>query len=95
LNAEDKELLQEKLEKAYFIPIIKKVKDIQYDFRKPIWYVETDRGDMSFEVRSRRDANYISSNRVVIKDANGNKYEINDYNALDAESKEMIEREVT
>lgn len=94
LEEESRRLLQEELEKVYYIPYIRKVINIDYRMRTPVWTVETDRGVITFELARRSDAKFIRQNHLVIKDSAGAKYEILDYTRLDVRSQELIEREV-
>ena len=45
--------------------------------------VETERGRREFETRYKEDIRRLTGGRVVIKDADGNRYEIEDYRKLD------------
>ncbi len=94
LDQKSYKILIEELNKKYFIPVITKIYDIILKYRTPIWSVKTDRGLLTFELRRRRNAKFINSRHVVIKDSEGNKYEIPDYTKLDEKSQRLIEREV-
>ncbi|HHU92500.1 MAG TPA: DUF1854 domain-containing protein [Halanaerobiaceae bacterium] len=94
LESESRQLLEEELEKVYYIPQIQQVLNIEYRMRTPIWTVKTDRGRVSFELARRSDAKFINARHLVIKDAAGSRYEVLDYSKLDARSQELIEREV-
>lgn len=94
LDDESRKVLEEELKKKYFIPRIKKVYDIQMDYRSPVWHVRTDKGVMVFKMRRRKDAKYIKRNHLVVKDGDGNKYEIPDVSKLDSVSQQLIEKEV-
>ena len=94
LDRKSRKILEAELEKAYFIPKIERVNDIDEDFGVPKWDVETDRGPRKFELRSREDAHSAGGGRVLIKDIDGNKYEIpNRYN-LDRQSQVLLEEEI-
>src|SRR5690554_1444523 len=69
LEEESRRLLQEELEKVYYIPYIRKVINIDYRMRTPVWTVETDRGVITFELARRSDAKFIRQNHLVIKDS--------------------------
>ena len=58
----------------------------------PRWQVETDRGPRTFEIRSsRRDMRVLSAGRILIRDADGNLYEVPDYRQLDPQSRALVE----
>ena len=94
LDRRSRKVLEDELAKAYFIPKIKRINDIDEDFGVPKWDVETDRGPRRFEMRSREDAHSLGRGRVVIKDIDGNKYEIPDRYKLDHQSQAMLEEEL-
>lgn len=92
LMPESKEVLLNALNEYYLIPRITKFIKMTDKFRIWMWTAETDRGTLTFEVR-----NHISTvkplydGRVLIRDANDNRYEIPDYRKLDLKSRRMIE----
>ena len=54
--------------------------------------METDRGHRVFEIpSSKRDVRVIDDVRVILRDADGNRYEIVDYRRLDPESVAFVE----
>jgi hypothetical protein len=94
LDKQSSQALKIELEKCYFMPIITYVNNIDEAYGVPKWDVETDRGPRKFELRSRRDARLTGYGRVLIKDIDGNRYEIPDYTQLDARSRAYVEGEV-
>lgn len=95
LDPDSLAVVEEGLEESYFLPRITRIHEIEDRFRIMIWTVETDRGPRRFEVRSRRrDIRWLSDRHVVIQDVDGNRYEIEDLNALDAHSRDLLEMEV-
>ena len=94
LDGESREALKVELEKSYFMPDIIRINDIDEDFGVPKWDVETDKGHRTFELRSRRDARMMGRGRVLIKDIDGNRYQIPDYRKLDPRSRDLLEEEV-
>jgi len=95
LDSQSRQIVEEELEKSYFIPKIVRICDIDEEFRIMHWRVETERGVRSFEVKSRRrDIRWLDDRHVIIRDADGDKYEIPDYYQLDSQSKELFELEV-
>ncbi len=94
LEEESRRILREELGKKYYIPQIKKVIDIIKRDRGTVWYVKTDKGSMSIEMTRRSETSFTSPNHLVLKDAEGNKYEVPDCRKLDEKSFKLIEREV-
>ena len=95
LDNESRSILMSEIEKTYFIPAITKILSIEAEFRADVWKVETDKGFRTFEVvGKRRNIRYVTSDHVIIKDIDGNRYEIPSVNKLDKTSKKLLQREV-
>jgi len=91
LDDSSRKILKEELEKIYFIPRITKIRRIKEEFGVLIWETETDKGPRRFEVTSRRDIKKIGKRRIIIRDADGNLYDIPDYANLDQKSLVLLE----
>lgn len=91
LIPESKEVLQKALDEYYMIPRITRFIKMTEKFKIWMWTAETDKGVITFEIR-----NHIASvkplydGRVLIRDANDNRYEIPDYRQLDKNSRKML-----
>ena len=95
VDADSRRLLEEELERAYFVPRITRVTGLVERFHVPKWEVDTDRGPRVFEVRSgRSDVRVLGGGRILIRDADGNHYEILDYRRLDPVSRNLIESQI-
>jgi hypothetical protein len=86
-----RELLLQELEKSYFLPQVVRVLEITDDFGIQRWEVETDRGLRVFEVRSREDLRWVYPGQLLIRDVDGNRYEIKRFDDLDTQSRLKIE----
>ncbi len=85
-------VLEEELEKRYFIPCILRVISLKNRFGVLSFEVETDRGVRSFDVRERDDIRHLpGTTRVLIRDVDGNRYDIPDTMQLDATSQALLE----
>jgi hypothetical protein len=51
---------------------------------------ETDRGEVTFQVRSRDDIRYLSPTRALFRDPDGNTYELEDITQLDPASRKHL-----
>jgi hypothetical protein len=92
LDSESRRVLQDVLKQLYFTAEIIQVNAIEEQSHIPTWDVETDRGPRTFDMAStRRDIRILERGRLLIRDADGNRYEIPDYRQLDAFSKAIIE----
>ena len=92
IDDDSRRALEECFAEYYMIPKIQKVLKCVDKFGTLKWTVETDRGVITFDIRNRHsDIKQMGhSNRVIIRDANDNRYEIPDYTALDAHSKHLL-----
>ena len=94
LKKADQTVLAEELEKCYFMPKITKIHFIEGRFGVTEWEVETDSGSVSFDLRSRNDIAALDDGRVLIKDIDGNRYEIVNYHRLDPKSVVLLETQI-
>ncbi len=84
--------IEECFKEYYMIPKIQSVIDCVDKFGTLKWTVMTDRGEIKFQIRNRHsDIKHLhNSNRIIIRDSNDNRYEISDYNKLDARSARLL-----
>lgn len=95
LHQESKAIVVSEINKAYFIPVITRIFEIESQFGADVWNVETEKGMREFEVvGKRRNIRYITNDHVVIKDIDGNRYEIPSVANLEPASRKMLQREV-
>ena len=88
------EILLSELQKRYFMPKITKIHELEGQFGVTRWVVETNRGPVTFGMRTRYDVVSLENGRVLIKDADGNRYEIENYHHLDPESIALLETQL-
>jgi len=92
LPAEQRRLIEEELDKRYFIPVVHHIQDIKEEFGIVTWDVQTDRGPRRYIVRGLRDNVHEQSDfRLMVTDVDGNRFEIPDYTVLDARSRAKLE----
>ena len=95
LGPESRSTLLEVLDRSYFIPMIETVIGIEARFNVPEWSVETDRGPRTFEIRSsRRDIRILNDGKILIRDADGNRFLIPDYRRLEPKSRALVESQI-
>ena len=95
LDRASRRAVADELERAYFTPRIQRIAKVTTAYRVPRWEVETDRGPRTFEIySSRRDVRHLGTGRVLVQDADGNRYEIPDYRRLDPASRALVEEMV-
>jgi hypothetical protein len=80
--------LEEQLERRYFLPQVLAIHGITERFGSSVWDLQTDRGRVTVSTRQMHEAVHeVEPNRFLITDAEGNRYEIRDLNALDEPSR--------
>lgn len=91
LMPESREVVENCLREYYMIPRITRFIKMSERFKIWMWTAETDKGICTFEIRNHLTAiKPLYDGRVLIKDANDNRYEIPDVNRLDKHSKKLI-----
>ena len=91
LLPESREVVENCLREYSMIPRITKFIKMSERFKIWMWTAETDKGICTFEIRNHLTAiKPLYDGRVLIKDANDNRYEIPDVNVLDKKSKKLI-----
>jgi hypothetical protein len=80
--------IEEQLERRYFLPQVLAIHDIMERFGSSVWDLQTDRGRVTVSTRQMHEAIHeVEPNRFLITDAENNRYEIKDLQALDKESR--------
>lgn len=84
-------LLRQELDRRYMVPVIIRVLGTTEKFDIVTWLVETTRGPVSFYTNSwQRCIQQPVPGRFTITDLEGNRYDILDIHALDAESQKIL-----
>ncbi len=91
LMPESQEIIRDCLKEFYLVPKIVKVKDRTEKYGVLKWTVETDRGEVTFTIQNRHnDIKIYYDGRVLVRDSNDNRYEIDDYKTLDRHSQKLL-----
>ena len=91
LLPESKKVIESCLNEYYMIPRITRFIKMSEKFKIWMWTAETDKGICTFEIRNHVTAiKPLYDGRVLIKDANDNRYEIPNINDLDKKSLRML-----
>lgn len=94
LDADSATALAEELSRAYFVPKIHHIYEIEDAHGAARWEVETDRGYRVFDVRDREDVRVVPGGRLMLQDVDGNRYEIESTHALDERSQRLLDTQV-
>ncbi len=92
LDDKSRDVVQTELTEKIFNPKIKRILDYNSEFGVTSVKVETDRGEVMFQIRSRDDVRVLSPTRALFRDVDGNTYELADLNALDPASRKHVEK---
>ena len=93
LDSESSRVLEEELEKAYFMPRVEAILQLEESLGVETWTVQTDKGKRTFEVRSpRHNVRKLGKGQVVIKDVDSNRYEVPNWRRLDRKSLFLLMR---
>jgi len=90
LGGETRRLVEEELRERVFNPKIRRVVGHKHEFGITSIMAETDRGDVTFQIRSRDDVHVLSDQRALFRDADGITYELPDLSRLDADSRKRL-----
>lgn len=91
LSPDSRKVVKNCLKEYYMMPRITQFIEMSERFKIWMWTAETDKGICTFEIRNHLTAiKPLYDGRVLIKDANDNRYEIPDVNKLDKRSQQMI-----
>ena len=91
LDRDSRRIVEEEIERRYFLPEITAIYRLEGHFGTYDWEVDTDRGHRSFVVRGRSEhIVQLPPCRVAITDVLGNRYQISDYAALDRKSQALL-----
>lgn len=95
LDADSRTALEACLAEYYMIPKITKMIRITLKFDVLTWTCQTDHGLRSFRIRNRySDIKRLDDGRILIRDSNDNRYEIENVDALDKKSRRMLVTEL-
>jgi hypothetical protein len=91
VDEKSRQVLEEELEKAYFVPRILRILSAEQEHALATFSVETDRGPRTIQVEFLQRIRFLSGGRVVIQDVDANRYEIANINNLDPRSQAVLE----
>jgi hypothetical protein len=91
-EASSRAVIEQELRDRCFVPKILRIKSHQSEFDVVTISAQTDRGEVSFQIRSRDDVRTLSSTRAIFRDVDGNIYEVEDITQLDRSSQRHLER---
>lgn len=95
LDPDSRAAVQACLDEYYMIPKIISMVDITEKFGVLTWTCHTDHGPRSFRIRNRHsDIKMLYDGRVLIRDSNDNRYEIENIADMDKKSRRILSNEL-
>ncbi len=93
LSAENQNLIDEDLQRRYFVPSVKRIVFAKERFGTVDWAVDTDRGLCHFTTQNlRENVQRPAVGRLILNDVDGNRYDIRNVDELSRESQELLFR---
>ena len=92
LDENSAQALRDCFHEYYMIPKIQRIISCDEKTGALRWTVITDRGEVSFQIRNHHSdiKRLHGTKRVIVRDSNDNRYEIEDYTALDRQSMHFL-----
>ncbi len=85
-------MLAEALEQREFMPRLLRVRAVSSFATPSTWDVETDRGPTSFVLKGEEDIRRLGPALLIVNDAHGVQYLIQDLLAMDRHSRKLLDR---
>lgn len=92
LDKESRRIVQEQLDRSYFMPRILDVEGMESKLGVETWKVVTDKGPRTFMVRRPRiNVRKLGRLRLIIKDVDGNRYDVRNWSRLPPRAQRHIQ----
>jgi hypothetical protein len=91
LDPDSRDLLTRELEQIYFLPKITRIREVVEEYGVLRLQVDTDRGPRAFEIRTREHIRFLPDGRILLRDLDGNRYEIPCVHDLDLRSQVLAQ----
>ena len=94
LDQESQLAVTRHLKLHYFVPVIQDILELREEFGFLHWKVKTNRGEKEFIMRDSpiHSVRQVALNRYLLIDINQTRYEIHDFEALNAHCQELLRR---
>jgi hypothetical protein len=91
LSADSRATVEASLDDYYLVPHITRIISSDEKYGTLRWVVETDRGVKGFDIRNRNhDIKVYKDGRVRVRDSDDNRYVIDNFRALDSQSRSKL-----
>ena len=93
LPTDSRKIVEEELERRYFVPTILKVTKVKKEYDTVNFEVETDKGPRKFSVQNIKDSiQEVGGGRILMTDRTGSRYNIPDVMKLDDKTLAIVSR---
>ncbi len=92
LDPASRAIVEAELRDKVFNPKLLRILDYNHEFGISSMTAQTDRGRVIFQFRGREDIRLLSPTRALIRDVDGNTYELPDLDGLDPASRSHLSR---
>ena len=92
LDEDSRKVVEQELSEKIFNPKITRIVDFKDEFSVTSITADTDRGEVTFQIRSRDDVRILSPIRALFRDVDGNTYELPDLMSLDGPARRHLEK---
>ena len=90
LDPDSRRIVEDEIRQKIFNPRIERIIEHKNEFGVISVTADTDRGRVTFQMRSRDDIRMLSPGRALLRDADGNTYEISSFDDLDPASRKLL-----
>lgn len=85
------EIFEKELSNRYLGTTIESIESVSSQFGVTFWKVHTNRGERTFVTQSlQENAQYLDEGQLLITDVEGNRFTIDNLDALDAKSRKLL-----
>jgi len=89
----NQKIIRQAIQEKYFLPIITAIEQIDIAFGARYWTVTTDHGPVKFTMRTpSRHLNFVTTDRLIVKDSLGNFYLIPSLAKLPSSSQKQLQK---
>jgi hypothetical protein len=92
IGAQSRRVLEDDLARREFVPQLKRILNAPPDAEPTTWDVETDRGRTQIVINGSDDVRRLGEHRVLVIDAQGIRYLVDDVRTLDLASRRIFAR---
>ena len=92
LDRPSRKAVQDCLAEYYLVPKILRVTAVEDQYGLLVWFAETDRGQVKITIKNRQSdiKHFKGTSRILVRDEADNRYEIENFDALDAKTRHLL-----